>query len=350
MGRVVVISTGGTIASRSDGNGYTAQARGREILAALTRPGEPPVQVVDLFTVNSANLTTAHQLTLLRTVHDVLADETVGGVVVTHGTDTMEESAFLLDLHHHDRRPVVFTGAQRPLEDPGGDARRNLHDALLAATTLSGLGVTVAFDGLLHAARGTVKIQTVANSAFADPSGRRIGVFQPDRILLEGRPARSEPLRLPDPGAPTPRVDAVMHHCDGDPLLLQAAVAAGAQGVVLIGTGAGNATPAMAGAVARAVSAGVLVALTTRVPAGPVTPLYGNGGAVDLIAAGAVPAGTLRAGQARTAVLAAALATRDPAERTTILRRILDPVPTPVRTPATGVRPVSTAQASSAQH
>ncbi len=108
-------------------------------------------------------------------------------------------------------------------------------------------------------------------------------------------------------------------------MLFNAAVAAGARGIVLIGTGAGNATPEIVDAVRAAVERGVLVALTTRVAAGPVTEIYTHGGAVDLVAAGAVPTGTLRAGQARIAVLAALLASTDPAERSRILRETLTP-------------------------
>ncbi len=118
-----------------------------------------------------------------------------------------------------------------------------------------------------------------------------------------------------------PRVDMVMHHADGDPVLLNAAVAAGARGIVLIGTGAGNATPEIVDAVKEAVARGVLVALTTRVAAGPVTEIYTHGGAVDLVAAGAVPTGTLRAPQARIAVLSALLASGDAADQVRILQR-----------------------------
>ncbi|MCX5215387.1 asparaginase [Kitasatospora sp. NBC_00240] len=322
MGRVVMVSTGGTIASRRQEHGYAAEARGHEVLGALAPPGAA-VEVLDLFTLNSAHLTTANQLTLLHTVHAVLTDPDVDGIVVTHGTDTLEESAFLLDLYHRDRRPVVFTGAQRPLDDPDGDAQDNLRDAVLAAETLRDQGVLVVFDGLVHAARGTVKTQTLARAAFADPSGRRIGLVKPGRVVLERRAERPVALPLPVPGTSSPRVDVVMHHCDGDPLLLEVAVAAGARGIVLAATGAGNATPAMVEAVSRAVSAGVLVALTTRVAAGPVTPLYTGGGAVDLIAAGAVPTGVLRAAQARIAVLAALLADEDPVHRVAVLRQVL---------------------------
>ncbi|MGA4800367.1 asparaginase [Streptomyces lavendulocolor] len=326
--RIVVISTGGTIASRWQGSGFAADAHGREVMATAAVPDGITIEVVDLFSVNSPRLTTAHQLTLLRTVHEVLADPGVDGVVVTHGTDTLEESAFFVDLHHDDPRPVVFTGAQLPLDAEDGDGPRNLHDALLTASHVRGLGVLVAFDGKLHAARGTVKTHTVDADAFADPSRSRLGDIGFGKVSVRRDPPR--PAALPLPGVPEgrPRVDMVMHHADGDPVLLNAAVEAGAEGVVLVATGAGNATPEVVSAVAAATARGVLVALTTRVPSGPVSQIYTHGGGVDLVAAGAVPTGLLRAGQARVAVLAAVLATTDAEERVRILRRVLgEPVP-----------------------
>ncbi|KJY41547.1 L-asparaginase [Streptomyces sp. NRRL B-1568] len=325
MGQVVVISTGGTIASRWQGSGFAADARGGDVLATAAVPDGVTVRVVDLMSVNSARLTTRDQLALLRAVHEVLADPAVDGIVVTHGTDTLEESAFLLDLHHDDPRPVVFTGAQRPLEAPDGDGPRNLRDALLTASAEAtrGLGVLVVFDGQAHAARGTIKVRTLAADAFADPSGSPIADVKDGRVLVRRRPERPEPLPLPPAAGALPRVDIVMHHCDADPLLFDAAVEAGAQGIALVATGAGNATPEVAAAVGAAVSRGVLVALTTRVPEGPVAEIYTQGGAVDLAAAGAVLTGTLRAGQARIAVLSAVLSSADPAERTRLLRHAL---------------------------
>ncbi|MFF5703989.1 asparaginase [Streptomyces sp. NPDC012794] len=329
MGRIVVISTGGTIASRWKGSGFAAEADGREVMATAPLPEGVTVDVVDLFSVNSPRLTTAHQLTLLRTVHEVLADPGVDGVVVTHGTDTLEESAFLVDLHHHDARSVVFTGSQLPMGSADGDGPGNLYDALLTAATTRGLGVLITFAGRVHAARGTVKTQAVALDAFADPSKELLGKIGFGKVAVLRRPERPAALALPAMPELPPRVDMVMHHADADPLLLNAAVEAGAQGIVLIGTGAGNATPEIVDAVRAAVARGVLVALTTRVAAGPVTEIYTHGGAVDLVAAGAVPTGTLRAGQARIAVLAALLSATDPAERTRTLRAALgtpDPV------------------------
>ncbi|MER5867320.1 asparaginase [Kitasatospora sp. NPDC002040] len=323
MARIVVISTGGTIASRWQGSGFAADADGSEVMATAAVPEGVSVEVVDLFSVNSPRLTSRHQLELLHTVHRVLRDPGVDGIVVTHGTDTLEESAFLLDLHHRDQRPVVLTGAQLPLDAADGDGPGNLHDALLTAATARGLGVLVVFDGEVHAARGTVKTQTVAANAFADPSGDRLGDVGFGRALIMRQPERPTPLALPAAGAVPPRVDMVMHHSDADPVLFEAAIAAGARGVVLVATGAGNATPEFVRAVAAATARGVLVALTTRVQSGPVTEIYTHGGAVDLVAAGAVPTGTLRAGQSRVAVLAALLGATDPAERTGLLRHAL---------------------------
>ncbi|TXS14344.1 asparaginase [Streptomyces sp. adm13(2018)] len=337
--RIVVISTGGTIASRWQGTGYAADASGDDVLATAPLPEGVTVEVVDLFNVNSSRMTAAHQLALLRTVHETLADPGVDGIVITHGTDTLEETAFFLDLHHTDARPVVLTGAQRPFGTGDGDGPGNLYDALQVASSVSDLGVLVVFDGRVHAARGTVKTQTLAADAFSDPSADRLGRVGFSRVDIERQPERPTPLPLPaaadkaDPDLPgavaLPRVAIVAHHSDGDPFLLNAAVDAGARGIVLVATGAGNATPEIVSAVADAVAQGVLVAVTTRVPAGPLAEIYTGGGAVDLVAAGALLTGTLRAAQARIAVLATLLAedghgAGDPARGTALLRRLLD--------------------------
>lgn len=323
--RIVVISTGGTIASRWTGSGYAADASGDDVVATAAVPDNIDVEVLDLFNVNSSRMTTDRQLALLRAVHETLADPGVDGIVVTHGTDTLEESAFFLDLHHSDARPVVFTGAQRPFGTGDGDGPGNLYDALQVAATVHGLGVLVVFDGLVHAARGTVKTKTLDSDPFADPSGRRVGRLGFGRVDIEREPERPAALPLPVPATAVPRVDIVMHHSDGDAVLFDASVAAGARGIVLVGTGAGNATPEIAQAVARAVDQGVHVVLSTRVSSGTVAEVYTGGGAVDLAAAGAVLAGTLRPGQARIALLAALLAdTATPERRGHLLRGLLE--------------------------
>ncbi|MFI6876414.1 asparaginase [Streptomyces sp. NPDC050400] len=322
--RITLISTGGTIASRWQGTGYAADAGGDTVLASAAVPDGVEVKVVDLFNINSSQMTTERQLALLRTVRETLADPDVDGIVVTHGTDTLEESAFLLDLYHDDPRPVVFTGAQKPLGAADGDGPGNMYDALQVAGSVRDLGVLVVFDGKVHAARGTVKTQTLAADAFADPSAAGpVGRLGFGRVDIRRAPDRPAPLSGPVADSGVPRVDVVMHHSDADPALFEAALAAGARGIVLVATGAGNATPAFVDAVAAAVRRGVLVAVSTRVPAGPLAEIYTGGGAVDLVAAGAVLSGTLRAGQTRVAVLAALLSDAAPAARTDALRRLV---------------------------
>ncbi|WP_327672257.1 MULTISPECIES: asparaginase [unclassified Streptomyces] len=337
MARITLISTGGTIASRWQGTGYAADAGGDTVLASAALPEGVEVDVVDLFNVNSSRMTTELQLTLLRTVREVLADPSVDGIVVTHGTDTLEESAFLLDLHHDDPRPVVFTGAQKPLGQAEGDGPGNMYDALQLAANVRDLGVLIAFDGKVHAARGTVKTQTLAADAFADPSAGPLGRLGFGRVDLRHKPSRPAPLPQPKTDTEIPRVDIVMHHSDADATLFEAAVAAGARGIVLVATGAGNATPELVDAVSAAVRRGVLVAVSTRVSAGQLAEIYTGGGAVDLVAAGAVLSGTLRAGQTRIAVLAALLADVSPATRPDLLRRLIDaPGALPAGTEASG--------------
>ena len=330
--RITLISTGGTIASRWQGSGYAAEAAGSDVLDASALPEGVTVDVVDLFNVNSSRMTSLRQLALLNAVHEALADPGVDGVVITHGTDTLEESAFFLDLHHSDPRPVVLTGAQRPIGTGDSDGPGNVYDAVQVAASVRDLGVLVVFDGVVHPARGTVKTQTLASDAFSDPSAPSLGKVGFGKVDTRRSPERPAPLPLPaaalatadDDAAPgLPRVDVITHHSDADPLLFRAALAAGARGIVLVATGAGNATPDFVDAVREAVEEGVLVTVTTRVPAGPVAEIYTGGGAVDLVAAGALLTGTLRAAQTRIAVLSALLSDVSPNHRTELLRGLL---------------------------
>ena len=203
---------------------------------------------MDLFTVNSSRLTTAHQLRLLHTVHEVLADPAVDGVVVTHGTDTLEESAFFLDLFHDDRRPVVFTGAQQPLDAADGDAAGNLYDALLTAATGRDIGAVIVFGGLGARRPGHRQGAHSGRPGLRRPgrASRWAGWTSAGSPGGGGGRARRR-CRCRRRGVAAPRVDIVMHHSDADAVLFDAALAAGARGIVLVGTGAGNANPEVVG-------------------------------------------------------------------------------------------------------
>ncbi|TVT14831.1 asparaginase [Amycolatopsis acidiphila] len=307
MGRVVVLSTGGTIASRQNGRGASVANDGvNTLVGRLPFDVAVPVEGRDVLRVGSYLLTPADMADIAGAIRETLADDEVLGVVVTHGTDTMEETAFLADLVHQDPRPVVFTGAQRPADAADTDGPRNLADAITVAADerARNRGVLITFDGAVFPARGTRKTQTLATAAFSSPDGGPIGQVREGALIFTAAPAPLPHVELTDLDV---RVDIVALYPGVDTVALDAVVAAGAAGVVLEATGAGNGNPEIRDAVARLTAAGVVVALSTRVHAGPVAGLYGNGGGVDLIEAGAIPTGLLRPSQARillTALLA----------------------------------------------
>jgi L-asparaginase len=308
---VTVLATGGTIASRADARGgATAQDAGATLVARLDLPAGVEVRVEDVFTVSSFRMTLEKVHALAHAVATQLRDPDVAGVVVSHGTDTTEETAFFLDLFHDDARPVVLTGAQRAADAPDSDGPRNLGDAITAAASPAArdLGVLIGFGGRLFPARGTRKTHTLAADTFTHPYGGALGWVHGADVHVGTTPRRPPALDLSafEPGGV--RVDVAACYPDADGTALRAFADAGARGVVLEATGAGNANPEICAAVRELTAAGIVVVTSTRVAAGPVTAIYGDGGGVDLEAAGAVPSGLLRPSQARM-LLAALLGT-----------------------------------------
>ena len=317
MSRIVVLGAGGTIASAPSSQGASAVRSAADVVGALTIDGHLIV-ATDVLTTGSYLMTLGDMRAIAAAVRDALADGDVHGVVVTHGTDTLEETAFLVDLVHDDDRPVVFTGAQRMASAPGSDGVDNLRRAvrLAACPEASGRGVLVLFGGSVHAARGVRKIQTLELEAFESTVGTAVGTVVGDDVLLEPVQPRLPARPLPGRDLDHVRVDMVLHYPGADAVLLDAAVSAGARGMVVVGTGVGNANPSIVGAVRRATDAGVAVGLSTRVPFGPIDVVYGNGGGFDMVEAGAIPLGALPASQARVllAVLLAETGGVDPSE------------------------------------
>ncbi len=306
MARVHLLATGGTIASQQGPGGLAAVTPAAELLAAARLPAGLTVTCSDLSSVGSFALTTSDLRELVAEARRCLAVG-VDGVVVTHGTDTMEESAYLADLVHDDPRPVVFTGAQRPFDSPAPDGPVNLADALLVASSPAArdLGVLLCFDGLVFSAAGVRKIDTLRSGAFGAPGRGPVLRLAGESVVPLARPARRFPLPL-DLRADLPRVDVVACYLGADASLLRAAVAAGAAGIVLEAFGAGNVPPEMAEVAGELVAEGIQVLVCSRVQSGPVAPLYAAGGA-RLARGGAVFAGDLSPWQGRL-LLAAALA------------------------------------------
>ncbi|KQU01919.1 L-asparaginase [Rhodococcus sp. Leaf7] len=300
--RIAVIATGGTIASTTTTGGVVASRTASALVDELDVSGVV-IETVDLMTVGSYNLTFEHLRSISDCVAELLAREVdpVDGIVITHGTDTLEETAILLDLVHDDPRAVVMTGAQRAHDALDGDGPRNLRDAIdvAASPDARDLGVLVVFAGDVLAARGTRKLHTTALAAFGSTAHGGIGTVGGGQVCVTSVPRRPKPLARPTAQFDTTRVDLVEMYLGADGVFVNAAVAAGAAGIVLAGTGVGNANESVTRTVTEALATGIVVVLSTRVPEGPVAGVYGNGGGADLIAAGVPAASGLPATQLR---------------------------------------------------
>lgn len=298
--RVHVVATGGTIAGGAGGTLSAAELV--RLIPEVSRVAA--VTVEDFSRIDSSLMTPALQERLARRVNELLASpDAPAGVVITHGTDSLEETAFLLDLLVDSERAVVFAAAQRAPREPDSDGPRNLLNAvrIAALPAARGLGVLVALNGEIHAARDVRKTHAVALEAFQSTGGGPVGFVDGTLVVITRKPVRRLTLRPP---AVEPRVELLTLTAGSDGHLL-VAVAAKAQGLVLEVFGRGNASPAVMDAVATARRQGLIIVFTSRT----------RGGRVEISEAaralGVISGGDLDGLKARMLLVAALGVTRD---------------------------------------
>lgn len=299
---VVICTTGGTITASTAPDGAVRAGDSSDATEQMldglraVLPDQIRVSARAVLDADSSTFGPPEWDTLVGAVAEVLSDPGVSGVVITHGTDTLEETAMALDLHHHDPRPVAVTGAQLPADHPDADGPANLLDAVLVASdpVSRDLGVLVVLGRAILQARGVRKWHTTDPVAFARNS--------PDHPV-EGLPPELERPTLPGRAwFGRVRVDIVACPAGSDAAALWACVEAGARGLVLEGSGSGNLPPLVAEAVAQLARdrPDIVVVTATRVPRGEATAAYaGSGGGAELASQGALTCGYLRSGQAR---------------------------------------------------
>jgi L-asparaginase len=305
---VLLIATGGTIASRPvESEGVRAVLTGADLLATVPEVDDvAAVEVVDITHGPSWNFTPDQMAAVAIAACGALADGEIAGVVVTHGTDTVEESAWVADLYAGaaPHGPIVFTCAMRHAAEVGADGPRNLLDALRVATdpAARGIGSVVVANGEVHPARWVTKTDTTAVATFQSPGvglvGRVVGAGA--RLRAAWRPG------VPAATGIDPAVALVRSYGGIDGAVLDWHLDRGVHGVVIDATGAGNVNADLVPGIERATAAAVPVVIASRCLSGPVAPIYGGpGGGATVTQLGAVGAGDLSPGKARLALMVA---------------------------------------------
>jgi L-asparaginase len=279
-----IIGAGGTIASVPKKQGGLAEPvlRSDDVIAGVKELDRwAHVESEDFTHVLSSQLSAEQVFDLGTHLVSLLASRSdLSGIVVTHGTGTMEESAFLADLLVTDPRPVVFTGAMRA--GVRSDGSMNLLDAVRVAGTQAARdkGVLIVMNSTIHAARGAFKSHTTALNTFVSTDGGPLGYVYPDRVHFSA----ASLLRQHIPSfSPVFDVDLVKFAVGMDGRHVEASIAAGAAAIVVEGSGLGNVTYAMADSITHALERGIVVAVCSRTMSGRTYAYYGatsGGGAL----------------------------------------------------------------------
>ena len=283
MKHIKILATGGTIAGRGANaqstTGYQAGAINIEDLLTSV-PGIDSLANISseqIANIGSQDMTEDILITLARRCEDLLQDSDVDGIVITHGTDTLEETAYFLHLTVHSSKPIVVVGAMRPATALSSDGPINLLNAVnvAAADNSHGQGVLVLMNDEIYSARDVSKINTANVAAFKAPTAGPLGFIVGGVVIYTHKSILKHTTYSPfslSGIAKLPRVDIIYTHINEDRILIDACVAAGAKGIVYAGSGMGsihqNAFPGLADASRQ----GIVVVRSSRTGSGIVAP------------------------------------------------------------------------------
>ena len=270
--KIVILGTGGTISGRAasskDNVGYVAgQVSASDLVAGVPVPEGVRLEVEQVAQIDSKDMDFEVWRTLADRCAHWLAQADVAGVVITHGTDTMEETAYFLHRVLDARKPVVLTGAMHPASSDEPDGPANLSDALTVAASLAA-GVCVVFAGRVHSPLDVYKEHSHRVDAFSSGDAGAAGTVGPSglRLLREWPAAAAEGLT----DAPWPRVEIVSNYAGASGAIVEALVQQGVRGIVAAGTGNGTLHRDLEAALLRAQSQGVRVVRASRCAQGGV--------------------------------------------------------------------------------
>jgi L-asparaginase len=315
--KVAVLATGGTIAGAAASDvtaGYTSGQVGVEqLLAAVPQAGKLAVLSGEqISNIGSQDMEDSVWLKLAKRVNEIASSDDVNGIVITHGTDTIEETAYFLSLVVPTSKPVVLTGSMRPSTALSADGPLNFYNAVAVAADpfAADRGVLVVMNDWIHSAGAITKTNTAAVQTFASPLRGLIGTVAYGTTeyyrFPVGRYGRKSEFSI-DGVEKLPRVDIVYAHAGMDGSLIDAAAKAGAKGIVIAGVGNGNMTKAALASLAKQAKKGVVCVRASRVPSGRVS----RNVEVDDDATGTVASEELNPAKSRVLLKLALLEKRD---------------------------------------
>jgi L-asparaginase type II len=279
LANVTILATGGTIAGSGASStttvGYTAATVGVDTLIKAVPELSKVAQVKgeQVFQIASENMTNEHWLTLAKRVNVLLAQSDVDGIVITHGTDTLEETAYFLDLVVKSKKPVVLVGAMRPGTALSADGPINLYNAVLLAANpdAAGKGVLVAMADQIHSARDVSKTNTSTPDSFKTTELGLLGYIQGNKPYFYRASTRKHTVETEFDISKLdklPQVDIVYGYANVGPVALNALVAAGAKGIIHAGVGDGSLAATVKTALVAARKQGVMIVRGSRVGQG----------------------------------------------------------------------------------
>ncbi|MFC4410982.1 asparaginase [Chungangia koreensis] len=302
--KVSVITTGGTIASKPIENGLlnSGAITGEELAALCQLPEEIEIKIIDVFQLPSMHIGFKEMLKIRDVILNEFEDPDVSGIVVTHGTDSLEETAYFLDLTIADERTVVITGSQRSPFEVGSDVFSNLSNSILVASEPAtyGSGTVVVFNERIYSARYIRKVHSSNLQAFDVFGHGYLGIIDSGVVRVYQKPVNREVYKNLHK---EPKVDIIKCYSGASGTVIEALVDDGVEGIILEGVGRGQVSPYMMPAINKAVSKGVHVVVTTSAEEGRVYPAYDYlGSAADLMRNGVVLGGDYNSKKARIKV------------------------------------------------
>ena len=311
-----LIATGGTIAMKIDPvkKAPVPAISGEDLIATVPQIGKvATIEVANVSNVPSDYMDPERWQGLQKAVVQALARPEVAGAIVSHGTDTLEETAYFLDLTVSSPKPIVLIGAQRNASEPDFDGPRNLLNAarICVSPEARDKGVMIALNNQINAAREVTKSHTSDVETFKSGDFGFLGNADDDRVIFYRAPLRRQFIALKE--QKLPYVEIVPMYGGADGTLVRAAANAGAKGIVIQALGWGNVNIPMYEAIAEVMKKGIPVVISTRVPNGRVLPVYGfKGGGKTLKEAGAIFADNLSPQKARILLMMALQTTATP--------------------------------------